>query len=274
MAKVVLVGLGNMGRKYLSKLLQLGIKPTLCDIDASLREEFESFEFYCFFEEIDPSGGEKVIVAVNPTHHPKIARHFLKEGAKVLLEKPPALLTEEFASLLSEYGTKNLLVSEIERYSHALRGFEPPKDIKKIEIKRLNRGRGYIDPIWDLAWHDLYILLTLFGEVAVEELKKISETHKTLVGKVDGVPFTLEVAWNHPTVERSWILETDEGKIVLDFLTERRFEYGKLTSERKGGDKLLEMVSDFLNCSYDRNSAGRALRILRILEKVEPKGGT
>ncbi len=274
MAKVVLVGLGNMGRKYLNKLLQLGIKPTLCDIDASLREEFESFEFYCFFEDIEPSGGEKVIVAVNPTHHPKIARHFLKKGAKVLLEKPPALSTEEFNHLLSEFGNKNLLVSEIERYSYALRNFDLPETVKRIEIKRINRGRGYINPIWDLAWHDLYILLTLFGEVDVEDLKEISETRKTLVGKADGIPFTLEVAWNHPTVDRSWTIHTDEGKIVLDFLTERRFEYGKLTSERKGGDKLLEMVSDFLSCSYERNSAVRALRILEMLEKVEPKGGT
>ena len=272
MSKVVLIGLGNMGKKYLNKFLQLGIKPTLCDIDKNTLQIYRDFEIFCFHEDIAPSGEEKVFVAVNPKYHPSIARHFLKAGASVFLEKPPAVNTKDFLHLLEEFGNKNLAVSEIERYSYAVKNFSPPSNVERIEIKRLNKGKGYINPLWDLAWHDLYLLLHLFGEVEIEKLYKLGAYHYLLEGYVKSIPLSLEVAWNYPEVIRKWSLYTSKDEIVFDFLNERRFEFGNLTSERKGGDKLLEMVADFLNGTYDRNSVYRAVQILELLEKLEQKG--
>jgi len=272
MSKVVLVGLGNMGKKYLNKFLELGIKPTLCDINEAVLKEFNNFELYCFYEDIAPSGKEKVFVAVNPERHPQIAEHFLKGGAYVFLEKPPAVDFKTFFRLVERYGTSNLGVSEIERYSYAVKNFTTPPDIERIEIKRLNRGKGYINPLWDLAWHDLYLLLYLFGDIELKNVHRLGTYHYLITGTVKNIPLSLEVAWNYPEVDRSWKIYTTKGEIVFDFLNERRVEFGRVTSERKSKDKLLEMVEDVLKGTYDRNSVYRALRILEELKKLEQKG--
>ena len=272
MSKVVLIGLGNMGKKYLNKFLELGIKPTLCDIDKSALQLYSDFESFCFYEDIAPSGKEKVFVAVNPESHPKIAEHFLKGGAYVFLEKPPAVDFKTFFRLVERYGTSNLGVSEIERYSYAVKDFTPPPDVERIEIKRLNRGKGYINPLWDLAWHDLYLLLYLFGDIELKNVHRLGTYHYLITGRVKNIPLSLEVAWNYPEVDRSWRIYTPKGDIVFDFLNERRVEFGRVTSKRKSKDKLLEMVEDVLKGTYDRNSVYRALRILEELEKLEQKG--
>jgi len=102
MAKVLLIGLGNMGRKYLKKFEELGIKPSLCDINENLRGEFEDYPFFCSYKDLKDTP-EKVFVAVNPQYHPEIAAHFLERGSYVFLEKPPALSVGELIPLVEKY---------------------------------------------------------------------------------------------------------------------------------------------------------------------------
>ena len=260
-----------MGRKYLSKFEQLGLKPSLCDINPDLQREFRDYTFYCLYEEVERDP-DTVFVMVNPKHHPSIAKHFLQRGSYVFLEKPPALSYKDFADLVEEFGSENLGVSEIERYSYAVRGLDlRDLSVEKIEIFRLNRGKGYINPLWDLAWHDLYLLLYLFGDLRIHSAERRGEFLYTLKGEVgNGIPFELSVAWNHSPVRREWVIKTSKGEMVLDFLNERRVENGIITSERKENDKLLEMVRDVLNRSYDRGSVDRALTLLRELERIAP----
>ena len=270
MSSVLLIGLGNMGRKYLQKFSQLGLKPTLCDINSNLQEEFKNYNFYCFYDDVKDKP-EKVFVMVNPEKHTEIAKHFLSKGSYVFLEKPPSLSFEDFRKLIEEFGKENLGVSEIERYSYAVKGFSAENlRVEKIEIYRLNRGKGYINPIWDLAWHDFYLLLYLFGDFEIENLERKGKFFYTLKGFVkDKIPFELNVAWNYQPVRREWVLKTNSGELVLDFLNERRLENGKEVSKREEKDKLLEMVSDVLKGKYDTNSVERALKILKELERLK-----
>ena len=271
MSSLLLIGLGNMGRKYLNKFLELGLKPTLCDLKEELKEEFKEFSFYCFYDQIEEKP-RKVFIMVNPKFHPSVARHFLQKGSYVFLEKPPALSFGEFKDLLDRFGKENLGVSEIERYSYAVRGFKPNLyRVERIVINRLNRGFGYINPLWDLAWHDLYLLLYLFGEFEIEEVNQKGKNFYTLLGRVKGnIPFELNVAWGHNPSLRKWLLETEQGEVLFDFLKEERHEGGNLTSRRKEGDKLKEMVLDVLKGTYDSESVDRALFILKALERVSP----
>ena len=271
---VLLIGLGNMGRKYLSKFEQLGLKPSLCDINPDLQREFGDYTFYCLYEEVEKDP-DTVFVMVNPKHHPSIAKYFLQRGSYVFLEKPPSLSYKEFSNLVEEFGSENLGVSEIERYSYAIRGLDlKDLSVERIEIFRLNRGKGYINPLWDLAWHDLYLLLYLFGDLRIHSAERRGEFLYTLKGEVGkGIPFELSVAWNHSPVRREWVVKTSKGEMVLDFLNERRVENGIVTSERKENDKLLEMVRDVLNRSYNRGSVDRTLTLLRELEKIAPAKG-
>jgi hypothetical protein len=128
---VLLIGLGNMGKKYLSKLEEMGKLPVLCDRDPN--KAVGSYPFYCHFEEVqEPT--KAVIIAVDPAEHVKLAKFFLEDGASVLLEKPPALSKREFMEI---YHHPTLYISEIESFSSCLDYF--PKDVEEVRIERLGK---------------------------------------------------------------------------------------------------------------------------------------
>jgi len=265
---VLLVGLGNMGRKYLKKLTELNLSPVLCDADPSKAELCQECPFYCHAGDVREELGA-VIVAVKPEDHAKLAEEFLSKGVPVLLEKPPALSSEEFLPLLE---SPLLTVSEIELYSVPVKAF--PRDFKPKEvlIERLNRGRGYINPLWDLAWHDLYLLQHLLGEPKVEEVKRDGDLWE-LKGEAGGVPFTMRVAWNYRGEQRRrWTLKGEET-LLMDLGKEELYLGGRLLAKRERGDKLYEMVKEFVEGKGRPESRRRAFKNLKILEEIDaPRG--
>jgi len=257
---ILLVGLGNMGMKYLAKLEELEELPILCDIDPY--KNTKRYPFYCHFGEVKEEL-RGVIVAVDPRHHVEIAKGFLEKGVPVLLEKPPALRSEEFREIWED---PNLEVSEIELYSFPVKRFPKGVQVEEVLIERLNRGKGYINPFWDLAWHDLYLLQYLLGEVRVVGYRD-GEVWE-MEGRAGGVPFLLRVAWEHKgEVVRRWLLKTRKGELCMDFLREE-LVVGEERERRREGDKLTEMVSDFISGRRREGSTLRALRNLELLESL------
>ncbi len=252
---ILLVGLGNMGSKYFLKLEELGERLVLCDIDSSKNKG--SYPFYCHFGEVKEELSA-VIVAVDPKDHPRIAQEFLKRGLPVLLEKPPAVSSKDFESLMS---FEKLYISEVESYSVCVEFLKKPKG--HIRIERFGRGRGYISPLWDLAWHDLYLLQRISEDISLDGLE-VKDGIWTLRGYVAGVPFSLSVAWEHPQPRRLWHIDEE---LVLDFGQERVYQESKLVREEKR-DKLRLMLEDFLRGNYDRKSLERAYKNLQLLESL------
>ncbi len=257
---VLLVGLGNMGSKYLKKLIDLNISPVLCDIDPSKMELCKSCPFYCHFGDVKEEVS-KVIVAVDPEDHVTIAKEFLKKGIPVLLEKPPALSSVEFEEIWED---PNLEISEIELYSTAIRSLPKDIEVEEIDIVRFGKGRGYIDPFWDLAWHDLYLLQHLFGKVEVSKTKR--DDVWEMEGSAGGIPFRLRVAWEHPDPRREWVLRTSSGRVFVDLMRDKLLLGKKVIEGKK--DKLLEMVEDFLKGMRREGSTKRAMENIRILESL------
>ncbi len=249
---ILLIGLGNMGQKYMSKLEEMGESTILCDIDPSKANG--KSPFYCHYGDVkEPI--KNAIIAIDPKDHVKTAKFFLDKGIPVLLEKPPATDPSEFELI---EGYPNLYVSEIESYSICLEHF--PRNVKSLEIYRLGRGRGYISPLWDLAWHDLYLMYRFFENIQVFNVKKNDVW--CIEGVADGTEFKLCVAWEHPNPERKWIINNSEW--VLDFAQESVYKDGNLVVHRKR-DKLRWMIEDFILGKYDRKSVKRAKRILQLL---------
>ena len=81
---------------------------------------------------------------------------------------------------------------------------------------------------------------------------------------MDGLPFSISVAWEHPQPRRLWYIDED---LLLDFGEERVYERGRLLKEEKR-DKLRLMVEDFLKGSFDKKSVQRAYINLKILESL------
>ncbi|MFN3599641.1 MAG: Gfo/Idh/MocA family oxidoreductase, partial [Aquificaceae bacterium] len=199
-----------------------------------------------------------VIVAVDPKDHPAIAKEFLEKNIPVLLEKPPALNSRDFEEIK---GYERLYISEVESYSLCADYLRKPK--KYIRIERLGRGKGYISPLWDLAWHDLYLLQRISKDIRIQDLYK-KDSLWTLRGYVEEVPFTLTVAWEHPNPKRVWYIDED---LVLDFGEEKVYKDGKLLREERR-DKLKLMITDFLRGTLDKESVERAYVNLRLLESI------
>jgi predicted dehydrogenase len=260
---ILLIGLGNMGSKYLRKLEELSLKPILCDIDRNKIKD-SGHPFYCHYGDVSEKLGG-VIVAVDPQEHVKIAKEFLDKGIPVLLEKPPSLRSEEFKSIADN---PLLEISEVELYSEAVKNFPLHLEVKSIYIERLNRGRGYINPVWDLAWHDLYILQYLFRSVNLRQVREGKVW--TIEGTAgEGIPFRIKLAWNYEgEVSRRWKVETLSGEeIVMDFYKEE-IRYNGVVRTREWGDKLREMVIDFVQGVRREGSRERALRNLELIENI------
>ena len=273
---VLLIGLGNMGKKYLQKFNQLGLKPALCDIDYSLKFHYPNHVFYGNHSEVY-GNHEKVFIMVDPKDHCKIAEYFLSKGSFVFLEKPPSTSYKEFLSLVNKYKEKILGISEIERYSPVFEGFKLTSDITRIDIKRLNKGKGYINPLWDLGWHDLYLLFSLNPKLSIS-IEKLSEKYPfhwyvegILTFDNKEIPFSLETAWNYKgKAQREWHIHKENGrKIILDFLN-NCIKIDTLRFRKNSVDKLLLMIRDVLKEEYSKESIERALKILKILEEINP----
>ncbi|SHK46795.1 Gfo/Idh/MocA family oxidoreductase [Thermocrinis minervae] len=253
---ILLIGLGNMGSKYLQKIKQMGESPVLCDIDSSKRDG--EHPFYCHYGEVNEPL-KAVIIAIDPSKHVDVALAFLEKGLPVLLEKPPALSSKDFERISS---FDNLYVSEVESFSVCAEHI--PKNAKSIKIERFGRGKGYVSPLWDLAWHDLYLLLRTYSKVEVKELS-VKNGVWTLRGYADQAEFELSVQWESPHPRRIW--NVDEGKVILDFGEEAVYSEGRLMVQRKR-DKLRWMLESFLLGDYDRGSVERAGRIINIIENI------
>lgn len=117
---------------------------------------------------------DAVVVSTPPATHYGIARDCLEHSLNVLVEKPITLKSEQ-AEQLVELADANglvLMVGHTFEYNsavHALKGYIDSGelgDIYYIDAARLNLGLFQRDSnvLWDLAPHDISILLFLLGQ--------------------------------------------------------------------------------------------------------------
>jgi len=117
---------------------------------------------------------DAVVVSTPPASHFQIAKDCLEHNLHVLVEKPITLKSEDGEELVELADSKGLtlMVGHTFRYNsavHAMRRFIENKDLGDvyyIDTARLNLGLFNRDSnvIWDLAPHDISILLYLLNE--------------------------------------------------------------------------------------------------------------
>ncbi len=257
--EVLLVGLGNMGLKYLRKLEEVGVSIFVNDINEGKAESLP----YAFIQNIEdiPESITHAIVAIDPKEHVNVAKRLLDKGIKVLLEKPPALSSEEFLQI-KDY--ENLYISEIELYNPCLLNLKDTFNSGvSIISKRLNKGIGYFSPLWDLAWHDLYIIDYLFGDIEVTDCLGHG-FYRKIWGRAGSCEFSIEVAWKY---EGETNRSLKAGDYFINF-TEGKVYKGNSVVCENTKDKLKLMVTSFLDGTYLGGSRERAYRIIKELEKV------
>jgi len=180
------------------------------------------------------SNVDGVVIATPVRTHYQLAKEALLHGKHVLVEKPLTANVAEAEELvaLARQQERILMVGHTFEYSSAvneLRKLIQAGDLGKIyciETERVNLGlfRTDINVIWDLAPHDVSILLYLLGKKP-ERIKvqahahlqpHIHDTAHLDLGFADGMSAHIHVSWLHPCKIRRVTIIGDARMAVYD----------------------------------------------------------
>lgn len=185
-------------------------------------------------EDIFRSDVDGVVIATPVRMHYHLAKEALLHGKHVLVEKPLTANVAEAEELaeLAQKQQRILMVGHTFEYSPAvneLRKLVQNGDLGKIycvEAERLNLGlfRNDINVIWDLAPHDISILLYVLGKKP-EQIKVQAHAHLQPhihdiahldFGYADGMTAHIHISWLHPCKIRRVTVMGDEKMAVYD----------------------------------------------------------
>jgi len=215
-ALVTMVADTDVHRLASLKVNQSGIKPTTLP------------------EDVFRSDVDGVIIATPVRTHYQLAKGALEHGKHVLVEKPltaDVAEAEELVALAAEQ-QRVLMVGHTFEYNPAvneLRKLVQNGDLGRIyyiEAERVNLGlfRSDINVIWDLAPHDISILLYLLGKKP-EQVKVQAHAHLQPdihdiahidLGFADGMTAHIQVSWLHPCKIRRVTVIGDARMVVYD----------------------------------------------------------
>jgi len=185
-------------------------------------------------EDVFRSDVDGVIIATPVRTHYQLAKKALLHDKHVLVEKPltaDVMEAEELVALAQEQ-RRVLMVGHTFEYNPAvneLRKLLQNGDLGKIyciEAERVNLGlfRNDINVIWDLAPHDVSILLYLLGK-RPEQIRVRAHAHIQSnihdiahldLGFADGMTAHIHVSWLHPCKIRRVTVIGDARMVVYD----------------------------------------------------------
>jgi predicted dehydrogenase len=185
-------------------------------------------------EDVFHSNVDGVVIATPVRTHYRLAKEALLNGKHVLVEKPLTANVAEAEELvaLAEQQQRILMVGHTFEYSPAineLRKLIRSGDLGKIyriEAERVNLGlfRSDVNVIWDLAPHDISILLYLLGKKP-EQIRAQAHAHiQSNIHDVahldlsfaDGMAAHIHVSWLHPCKIRRVTVIGDLRMAVYD----------------------------------------------------------
>lgn len=290
-----------------------------CDLDNSrlqtIKKQYPSVKITSDCNELfNDSNVDAVVIATPISTHFKIAKEALEHGKHVLIEKPLANSVKEAAELvkIAAQNKKILMVGHTFEYSPPVNKLKEIinsgeiGDIYYLDSFRVNLGLFQPDKsvIWDLAPHDLSIILYLLGK----KPKSVSAYGKGYVkGHIEDVAYILikfdnnimahlHVSWLAPCKLRRTTIVGNKKMIVYDDIEpEEKIkvydkgvsisheEVSKLPYLYRTGDIYIPKVSGkeplsiecahFIECILEnkkpRSSGEVGLEVVKILEAAE-----
>src|SRR5216684_954307 len=234
------IGWGYWGPKLARNLdtIPNAMVTTVADTDArrlaNLRVNQPWIQATTQIEDMFRSDVDAVVIATPVRTHFQLAREALLHDKHVLVEKPltaDVMEAEELVALAQEQ-RRVLMVGHTFEYNPAvneLRKLVQNGDLGKIyciEAERVNLGlfRNDINVIWDLAPHDVSILLYLLDKKP-EKIKVQAHAHvQSRIEDVahldlefaDGMNAHIHVSWLHPCKIRRVTVIGDARMVVYD----------------------------------------------------------
>ncbi|MDR2422748.1 MAG: Gfo/Idh/MocA family oxidoreductase, partial [Deltaproteobacteria bacterium] len=227
--RVAVIGTGYWGRNLVRNFYQLGALKTVADsnrdILASIRQEFPGLTGAESLEEaLEDPDVKGVVLATPPRLHAEQTIMALNAGKDVLVEKPLALRLEDGRQMvqLAERKGAILMVDHIlNRHPAVIRLKEIVNTgelgrICHVYSRRLNFGRIRREgkALWDLAPHDISLIMNLLGSLPVS-VQAFGGSYLTPgtqdVADADlvfpmGIKAHISVSWLNPFKEQRLVL--------------------------------------------------------------------
>ncbi len=320
--KVGVIGFGYWGPKLARNLLELpgAMLEWVVDLDparlARVKAQYPSLHVTHCLEDLLLSDVDAVVVATPIRTHYQLARKALLAGKHVMVEKPLAASSgeaEELVALADRLGL-TLMVGHTFEYNpavHALRDIVASGELGQVyyvDTARLNLGlfQPDINVLWDLAPHDLSILLyvlqreplAISARGSAHVTPGIHDVAYVELRFPDNVIANVHVSWLDPCkVRRVTIVgskkmvvyndvQESEKIRIYDKGVERPFEADRLGEYRLTyrygsivvpyiplSEPLRAQCEHFLDCirtgTRPRSDGRVGARVVRILEQAE-----
>ncbi|TDH35151.1 Gfo/Idh/MocA family oxidoreductase [Pseudohoeflea suaedae] len=179
--KIAVVGCGVWGGNHIRTLAGLGALGAVCDRNpdkANAMVEANGGVALSFEDMLADETIDGVVLALPPHEHAEAALAVIAAGKHLFVEKPIALSVEDARRVVdaAEASRLTAMTGHVLRYHPA---FEALADlvaggqlgeIRYIHSHRLGLGRFHSenDALWDIAPHDLSLIMALTGERPVE----------------------------------------------------------------------------------------------------------
>jgi predicted dehydrogenase len=271
MLNTAVIGGGYWGANIVRVLSKTSNLKYICDLDKHLlrrkyEKEFPHAELledsqYVFLDK----NIDAVFIATPPASHCGLATQALTAGKHVFIEKPMTVTEKESKSIIKLAKKKDLKIA----VGHVFLYSSPVREVKRIldegtlgeilhvSMTRQNLGRFQLhcDAIYDLAPHDLSMLLYWFPEFDIDEarvtlfhhFKKLQPdtAYVGILSKKDGPTVSLSYSWIFPHKIRNVVIVGDKKSIVYDDTN--------ITTPVQVFDKGVEITTDTFGdfiCSY------------------------
>jgi predicted dehydrogenase len=259
---------------------------------------------------------DAVIVSTPPATHYPIAKNCLEHNLAVLIEKPMTLNSQDAQNLidLAENKSLILMVGHTFKYNSSVQAMKniiksgELGDIYYIDIARLNLGlfQGDTNVLWDLAPHDISILLYLLEQnpisVSTQGMRCVfNGVHDVAYVNLifpNNIPAIIHVSWLDPCkVRRVTVVGSKKMLVFNDVEVQEKIKiydkgvtkpdytngFNQFQCSYRYGDIIIPNVrvteplrqecEHFVNCVINHTeplSGGReGLQVVKILEAAE-----
>jgi predicted dehydrogenase len=244
MVKIGVVGCGYWGPKHIRNFHELEESDltAVCDLDKNrlerVKAQYPYVKTVVDFEDLLQDNVDAVVIATPVDTHYQLAKQALLHGKHVLIEKPVSTSSNEVLRLIEQAEQRNLVMMAGHTYEYHpavdfLRELVQSGelgDVYSIDAARLNLGlyRPDANVLWDLAPHDICIVLSLLGEEPVEVSAR--GTHHVNSKLCDmayiellfagGTMCNVHISWLHPRKIRELTIVGSKKMAVYDDMSE------------------------------------------------------
>lgn len=240
-ARTALIGCGGWGRNHARTLADLGALAAICDADAQTAQTVAAehgVPARPIDEVLADDGIAALVIALPAEHHAAVAVRALGAGKHVLVEKPMALSAVDAQAMVdaARAAGRVLMTGHILRYHAAFVALQQAVSngrigaVRHIASTRLGFGKFFdrFDAMWDLAPHDLSLVLSLAGAapatVAAHTAsitgRQIDLAHIHLGFVEPQLAAHVHVSRHSPVVERRFTVIGETGSLIWDDLAD------------------------------------------------------